>query len=77
MARSIAQHDAQTPLLQSAAVVALRSATVVTICLLLAWLLFQKTWLLAVVCGVCAGLGVLFLIQPISHQHQAISDSYD
>ena len=76
MATPIVQPPTDIADLQSFALLALRSATVVAICLIFAYFLFQKTWLLAVVCGILAGLGVLYLTQPIAH-HPAISDSYD
>lgn len=77
MAKSIVYTPANNTNLQSFALLALRSASVVAICLLIAYFLFHKTWLLAIVCGILAGIGVLYFTQPISHRHQAISDSYD
>ena len=76
MAKSIVQSPTANTDLQSFALLALRSATVVAICLIFAYLLFQKTWLLAVVCGILAGLGVLYFTRPIAH-HPSMSDSYD
>ena len=55
----------------------LRVALSLIVCLAFTLALYRFSWLLPVVTGILLGLGILYLIVPLSHQHKEISDSYD
>ena len=77
MEKSISQSPISNTELQDYTLLALRAAVVVTICLTIAYVMFQKTWLLSLVIGILIGLAVIYFTQPISHRYQEISDGSD
>lgn len=71
---SIANHHSQADRLPG---LALRATLVTIFTFAIAFILYEQTWLLAVVAGTIAGMGVVTLIRPVSHQHPEISEAYD